>query len=119
MEFVERETRVLNKPISEYICIPIATEFVAPSQNAWALMGLLATCSSRDQAISDGIAYHVDKLTDIKGTGASWKEHTFTGTGFPNHFYIGYSLYRHYFLLMALGRYVTAVDRESRRTQAF
>jgi squalene-hopene/tetraprenyl-beta-curcumene cyclase len=84
-----------------------------PSQTAWALMGLLATCSPRDQAISNGIAHLVYTQTDIKGTGASWKEHTFTGTGFPNHFYIGYSLYRHYFPLMALGRYVRAVDRES------
>lgn len=81
-----------------------------PSQTAWALMGLLATCSPHGQAVMDGITYLVDTQTDVQGSGASWPERMYTGTGFPNHFYIGYSLYRHYFPLMALGRYRKAVE---------
>lgn len=81
-----------------------------PSQTAWALMGLLATCSPNDRAVRDGVAYLLGTQTDVQGSGASWPEWRYTGTGFPNHFYIGYSLYRHYFPLMALGRYRQAVE---------
>ncbi|KAH7137907.1 putative squalene-hopene-cyclase [Dendryphion nanum] len=81
-----------------------------PSQTAWALMGLLATCDHHDEAIEDGVVHLLETQTDVQGRGASWPEWRYTGTGFPNHFYIGYSLYRHYFPLMALGRYVRAVD---------
>ncbi|CAI6332890.1 unnamed protein product [Periconia digitata] len=82
------------------------------SQTAWALMALLATASPYHRAITDGVAYLVNTQTDIQGTSAVWPESRYTGTGFPNHFYIGYSLYRHYFPLMALGRYIKAIEME-------
>ena len=79
-----------------------------PSQTAWALMGLLATCSPRDPAILAGIDHLLRTQTDSSPDGecASWPERLYTGTGFPNFFYIGYTLYRHFFPMMALGRFV-------------
>ncbi|TPX15829.1 uncharacterized protein E0L32_000163 [Thyridium curvatum] len=82
-----------------------------PSQTAWALMGLLATCTVDDEAVLAGVAHLVGTQTDVLGEGsASWPERLYTGTGFPNFFYIGYTLYRHYFPLMALGRFVRAAE---------
>lgn len=81
-----------------------------PSQTAWALMGLLAYSSPSDDAIERGVAYLLSSQTDIVGEGASWPERLYTGTGFPGYFYIGYRYYRHYFPMMALGRYIEAVQ---------
>jgi hypothetical protein len=39
-----------------------------------------------------------------------WDEPQFTGTGFPGDFYIKYHLYQQVFPMMALGRYVAALD---------
>lgn len=83
-----------------------------PSQTAWALMGLLTTCSPDDPSIVAGIKHLVHTQTDVLREGAAaWPESEYTGTGFPNHFYIAYTLYRHYFPTMALGRYIRAVTR--------
>ena len=43
-------------------------------------------------------------------SGKSWDEKQFTGTGFPNYFYLRYHLYRHYFPMMALGRFLRALE---------
>lgn len=80
-----------------------------PSQTAWALMGLLATCDPHEPAVKDGVTHLVETQTDVQEKGTSWPEWRYTGTGFPGYFYIGYTLYRHYFPLMALGRYCEAV----------
>ena len=81
-----------------------------PSQTAWAIMGLLTHICPTDKAVRTGIAHLVCSQTDKTGEGASWPETLYTGTGFPGYFYIGYTLYRHYFPMMALGRYVKAMD---------
>ncbi|KAJ5143477.1 Terpenoid cyclases/protein prenyltransferase alpha-alpha toroid [Penicillium bovifimosum] len=76
-----------------------------PSQTAWALMGLLAHLPVTDKSIERGISYLVSSQRR-EGSGASWPQIVYTGTGFPNHFYLGYDYYRHYFPMMALGRYL-------------
>lgn len=77
-----------------------------PSQTAWALMALLAHLPPTDEAIKRGITLLVLAQTEKQGTGASWPETYYTGTGFPNCFYMGYAYYPHYFPTMALGRYL-------------
>ncbi|KAK2613147.1 hypothetical protein N8I77_000074 [Diaporthe amygdali] len=79
-----------------------------PSQTAWALMALLTTCTSNDEAVVRGVEYLIRNQDDVRGNGVSWSEKLFTGTGFPNFLYIGYTLYRHYFPLMALGRFISS-----------
>lgn len=76
------------------------------SQTAWGVIALLAHLPPTDEAIRKGIAYLVLTQTKRKGSGASWPETIYTGTGFPGFFYLGYELYAHYFPLMALGRFV-------------
>ncbi|KAK8101916.1 terpene cyclase [Apiospora kogelbergensis] len=83
-----------------------------PSQTSWALMALLATCGPHEKEVADGIAHLVNTQSDVQGSGASWLEWKFTGTGFPNHFYMGFSLYRHYFPMTVLGRYLSAIKTE-------
>ncbi|KAJ0106928.1 hypothetical protein J7T55_011023 [Diaporthe amygdali] len=78
-----------------------------PSQTAWALMALLTTCTSTDEAVVRGVEYLIRNQNDVRGKGISWSENLFTGTGFPNFLYMGYTLYRHYFPLMALGRFIS------------
>ena len=76
------------------------------SQTAWGLMALLAHLGPEDNSIQKGITYLIRTQSYEKGSGASWPEKAYTGTGFPRFFYIGYQLYSHYFPLMALGRFV-------------
>ena len=76
------------------------------SQTAWGLLGLLPHLPPTDQAIRKGIAYLILTQTKREGSGASWPETKYTGTGFPGFFYLGYELYAHFFPLMALGRFV-------------
>lgn len=84
------------------------------SQTAWAVMGLLTHLFPTDEVVKKGVAYLVESQADTDNESASWLETRYTGTGFPNHFYLGYTLYRHYFPMMALGRYVTAINRSAR-----
>ena len=77
------------------------------SQTAWGLMGLLAYLPPQDDYIQRGVAFLISRQTYRKGSGASWPEREYTGTGFPRFFYIGYQLYPHYFPMMALGRFVS------------
>lgn len=81
------------------------------SQTAWGVMALLAHLPNSDEAISKSIAYLVSTQTKVRGSGATWPETEYTGTGFPNFFYLGYSYYPHYFPMMALGRYLQKVEK--------
>ncbi len=78
----------------------------APSQTAWALLGLIAAGEARSEATARGVAY----LLSAQRPDGTWDEPYFTGTGFPTDFMIRYHLYRHYFPLLALGRYRKAVE---------
>lgn len=93
------------------------------SQTAWALMGLLAYLPAQDESITRGIQWLIRHQTPAEATqafeggapvpvarGKTWDEKQFTGTGFPNYFYLRYHLYRHYFPMMALGRYLRALE---------
>ncbi len=77
-----------------------------PSQTAWALMALIAA----DEIESDMVARGIHYLIARQRPDGTWDEPEFTGTGFPTDFMINYHLYRHYFPLMALGRYVHALQ---------
>lgn len=91
-----------------------------PSQTAWAVMALLAATSTRavvDRHVSQGVEYLVRTQSEVRGEGGrSWPETLYTGTGFPRFFYIGYTLYRHYFPMMALGRFLSAVEEGQRNS---
>ncbi|CAD6589405.1 MAG: hypothetical protein ASARMPRED_004032 [Alectoria sarmentosa] len=81
------------------------------SQTAWGAMALLAHLPNSDEAVSKSIAYLVSSQTKRRGSGATWPETEYTGTGFPNFFYLGYSYYPHYFPTMALGRYLQKMEK--------
>ena len=81
------------------------------SQTAWGAMALLAHLPPDDEAVRTSIAYLVSSQTKKRGSGATWPEREYTGTGFPNFFYLGYSLYPHYFPMMALGRYLQKTEK--------
>jgi squalene-hopene/tetraprenyl-beta-curcumene cyclase len=93
------------------------------SQTAWALMALLAYLPATDESITRGVQWLLKTQTPAhagqayeggievpKAHGKTWDEKQFTGTGFPNYFYLRYHLYRHYFPMMALGRYLRALE---------
>jgi squalene-hopene/tetraprenyl-beta-curcumene cyclase len=75
----------------------------APSQTAWAILGLLAAGEETSAEVLRAIRYLLEKqLPD-----GTWGEESFTGTGFPRHFMIRYHNYRNCFPLMALGRFLS------------
>jgi squalene-hopene/tetraprenyl-beta-curcumene cyclase len=75
----------------------------APSQTAWAILGLLAAGEENSAEVMRGIQYLLKRqLPD-----GTWEEESFTGTGFPRHFMIRYHNYRNCFPLMALGRFLS------------
>lgn len=71
------------------------------SQTAWGLIGLLATGSPSDPAISRAVNY----LLNHQNEDGTWDEDLWTGTGFPRVFYLKYHLYRINFPLYALARH--------------
>jgi squalene-hopene/tetraprenyl-beta-curcumene cyclase len=73
----------------------------APSQTAWAVMGLLAAGDTRSDSVQRGILY----LLETQRPDGHWDEDQYTGTGFPRVFYLAYHLYRDYFPLIALSAY--------------
>jgi len=75
------------------------------SQTAWALLGLIVAGEERSLKVRRGINY---LLRTQQGNG-SWKEDTYTGTGFPRAFYLMYELYKIYFPLIALARYRSSI----------
>ena len=73
----------------------------APSQTAWALMGLMAAGEADSFSVARGIQYLVrHQMKD-----GSWEEIRHTGTGFPRVFYLRYHWYCQYFPLWALAMY--------------
>ena len=93
----------------------------APSQTAWALLGLLAAGRVRSPEVARGVA----RLVETQRADGSWDEPYYTGAGFPGYgagaapngedarqghelpagFMIKYNMYPNYWPLMALGRY--------------
>lgn len=71
----------------------------APSQTAWALMGLIAA----GRAGSESARRAVEYLLATQESDGGWSEAAWTGTGFPGHFYLRYHGYPKYFALSALG----------------
>jgi squalene-hopene/tetraprenyl-beta-curcumene cyclase len=103
----------------------------APSQTAWALLGLVAAGRADTQAAHRGARF----LLERQRADGSWDEESFTGCGFPGYgvgeehgarvregrelcagFMIRYHLYRNCFPLLALGRYRSALRGRERRT---
>ncbi|HKF44939.1 MAG TPA: squalene--hopene cyclase [Thermoanaerobaculia bacterium] len=81
-----------------------------PSQTAWALLGLFCLGDGSSPSVRRGLDY----LLRNQRYDGSWKDETWTGTGFPSVFYLRYHLYATYFPLWALSLY----EREGRRAAA-
>jgi squalene-hopene/tetraprenyl-beta-curcumene cyclase len=73
----------------------------APSQTAWALLGLMAAGEVAHPAVVRGIAY----LQETQGADGLWPESGYTGGGFPRVFYLRYHGYSKFFPLWAAARY--------------
>jgi squalene-hopene/tetraprenyl-beta-curcumene cyclase len=82
-----------------------------PSQTAWGLIGLLASCPATDPAVKRAVTYLIDR----QNPDGSWDEDSTTGTGFPLVFYLRYDLYRQSFPVYALGRYLRLAAAATRR----
>ena len=76
----------------------------APSQTAWAILGLIAGGDTTSISVADGIEH----LVGTQQEDGSWKEDLATGTGFPRVFYLSYHMYRNSFPLLALNTYLKA-----------
>ena len=75
----------------------------APSQTAWALLGLMAAGEVDSDVVERGVAY----LERAPRENGRWKEDWYTGGGFPRVFYLRYHGYSAYFPLWALARFRT------------
>ena len=73
----------------------------APSQTAWALLGLMAAGRIDHPAVARGIGF-LQKMQDSQGL---WPEESYTGGGFPRVFYLRYHGYSKFFPLWAVARY--------------
>jgi squalene-hopene/tetraprenyl-beta-curcumene cyclase len=76
----------------------------APSQTAWAILGLLAGGDTNSHSVKKGIEY----LIETQKADGGWNESLSTGTGFPRVFYLQYHLYRNSFPVLALASYLKA-----------
>jgi squalene-hopene/tetraprenyl-beta-curcumene cyclase len=76
----------------------------APSQTAWAILGLLASGDTISGSVQQGVEY----LTETQRNDGGWNEELSTGTGFPGVFYLQYHYYRHSFPVLALSSYLKA-----------
>jgi squalene-hopene/tetraprenyl-beta-curcumene cyclase len=85
--------------------------YSAPSQTAWALLGLIAAGEAENSAVARGIAYLIESQ-DHDGT---WDEPWYTAVGFPRVFYLRYHGYRAFFPLWALARFRALSTGSSRR----
>ena len=74
----------------------------APSQTAWAILGLLASGDTHSGSVQQGIEY----LMETQRPDGGWDEELSTGTGFPGVFYLQYHYYRHSFPVLALSSYL-------------
>jgi squalene-hopene/tetraprenyl-beta-curcumene cyclase len=75
--------------------------YSAPSQTAWALLGLMAAGEAGNPAVTRGIAY----LIKGQGPDGNWNEPWYTAVGFPRVFYLRYHGYAAFFPLWALARF--------------
>jgi squalene-hopene/tetraprenyl-beta-curcumene cyclase len=86
--------------------------YSAPSQTAWALLGLMAAGEIQHPAVVRGIAY----LLESQNPAGEWDEPWYTAVGFPRVFYLRYHGYRLYFPLWALARFRSLSAGNSPRT---
>jgi squalene-hopene/tetraprenyl-beta-curcumene cyclase len=93
-----------NKPGGE-------APYSAPSQTAWALLGLMAAGEAAHPAVQRGIDY----LMATQNQDGGWDEKWYTAVGFPRVFYLRYHGYRAYFPLWALARYRRLIHANSPR----
>jgi squalene-hopene/tetraprenyl-beta-curcumene cyclase len=75
--------------------------YSAPSQTAWALLGLMAAGEAENPAVGRGVA----NLIDSQDRDGKWNEPWYTAVGFPRVFYLRYDGYRAFFPLWALARF--------------
>ena len=75
--------------------------YSAPSQTAWALLGLMAAGEAENPAVARGVAY----LIEGQGQDGKWTEPWYTAVGFPRVFYLRYHGYAAFFPLWALARF--------------
>jgi squalene-hopene/tetraprenyl-beta-curcumene cyclase len=85
--------------------------YSAPSQTAWALLGLMAAGEVEHPAVPRGIAY----LLESQSTAGTWNEPWYTAVGFPRVFYLRYHGYRLFFPLWALARFRSLSTGNSHR----
>jgi squalene-hopene/tetraprenyl-beta-curcumene cyclase len=85
--------------------------YSAPSQTAWALLGLMAAGQVEHRAVARGVAY---LIASQDGDG-NWDEPWYTAVGFPRVFYLRYHGYRAFFPLWALARYRRLTAGNSRQ----
>ena len=76
----------------------------APSQTAWAILGLLASGDTISSSVQQGVEF----LMETQRQDGGWNEELSTGTGFPGVFYLQYHYYRHSFPVLALSSYLKA-----------
>jgi squalene-hopene/tetraprenyl-beta-curcumene cyclase len=76
----------------------------APSQTAWAILGLLASGDTTSSSVQQAVEY----LMGTQRQDGGWNEELSTGTGFPGVFYLKYHYYRHSFPVLALSSYLKA-----------
>jgi squalene-hopene/tetraprenyl-beta-curcumene cyclase len=76
----------------------------APSQTAWAILGLLASGDTTSGSVQQAVEY----LMETQRQDGGWNEELSTGTGFPGVFYLQYHYYRHSFPVLALSSYLKA-----------
>ncbi len=86
----------------------------APSQTAWALLGLMAAGEADHPAVARGVTW----LAANQGDDGFWEEPWHTATGFPRVFYLRYHGYSKFFPLWALARYRN-LKRGNSRAPAF
>jgi squalene-hopene/tetraprenyl-beta-curcumene cyclase len=85
--------------------------YSAPSQTAWALLGLMAAGEAENPAVHRGIAY----LIAGQDQNGKWDEPWYTAVGFPRVFYLRYHGYAAFFPLWALARFRAVSTGNSRR----
>jgi squalene-hopene/tetraprenyl-beta-curcumene cyclase len=83
----------------------------APSQTAWALLGLMSAGMTDSFSVARGIQF----LLRHQMKDGSWEEVRHTGTGFPRVFYLRYHWYCQYFPLWALAMYRNLRTRNKMR----
>ncbi|WP_422864712.1 squalene--hopene cyclase [Endosaccharibacter trunci] len=82
-----------------------------PSQTAWAVIGLMAAGRRDHPSVARGIDY----LTATQDENGEWQEQPYNAVGFPRVFYLRYHGYRLFFPLLALSRFKTLQQSNTKR----